>query len=481
MPNEVELKFDLERGDVALVREAPVLASARSEAREHETVYFDTARHTLRQAGYSLRIRRTGDRFVQTLKHRNGGSVGLFVRGEWETEIPDLAPNLEAIKAGIAKRLATRIGSDPLLPLIRTRFSRIRWIVDYRGSRIEIVLDEGRVSGGEAEAPICEVEMELVRGRPKSLFSLAEEIGASVPLRLGVLSKGERGYALVEHVLGKAAGAQPLRLGAELESRAAFQIVAIACLRHFRLNEIALLSGERDVDALHQARVALRRLRTAFDLFHPILAGKEYRHLRDELRWFAAQLGAARDLDVLIAAAERPSQALKRRRDKAYEKVEAALRTPRCRSLLLRLASWIQGGVWRFRDGAAAPLGPLGRHQLDRLWRKVERRGTRIGSLDPDSRHRLRLDAKKLRYSAEFLSGLSPGRPVRPRRDRFIAALKGLQERLGEINDAGLDLPEAQSAKGSKGNSGSAPADSMIVAAQEAYDRAVEAAGYWRG
>ena len=82
MPNEVELKFDLERGDVALVREAPVLASARSEAREHETVYFDTARYTLRQAGYSLRIRRTGDRFVQALKHRNGGSVGLFVRGQ---------------------------------------------------------------------------------------------------------------------------------------------------------------------------------------------------------------------------------------------------------------------------------------------------------------------------------------------------------------------------------------------------------------
>ena len=478
MPNEVELKFDLDPGDVALVREAPVLAASPSEARDHETVYFDTAGRALRAGGYSLRVRRTGDRFVQTMKHKGGGAVGLFVRREWEADVPALEPALDALKAAPAKRVFASIGTEPLLPLIRTRFSRTRWLIDFRGSRIEVVLDEGRVVSGDAEAPIHELELELIRGKPRSLFRLAEEIGATVPLRLGVLSKGERGYALAENVLGSAAGADPVGLAPELDLRTAFQAVAYACLRHFRLNEIALLSGSRDAEALHQARVALRRLRSAFVLFHPLLVGKEFRHLRDELRWFAGQLGEARDLDVLVAVSARPSAALRRRREKAYGKVEAALGAPRVRSLLFRLAMWIEGGGWRFRNRADDRLGPFGERQLDSLWEKVARRGSKLATLDADSRHRLRIDAKKLRYSAEFLSGLHGRRQARVRRDRFIAALKLLQDRLGEINDARLALPGAS--RETAAGRGAEASAAALEPAQQAFDRAAAAAGYWR-
>ncbi|WP_165357458.1 CHAD domain-containing protein [Sphingosinicella sp. CPCC 101087] len=466
MPNEVELKFDLDPGDVTLVRAAPVLASSACDTRNHETVYFDTAGRALRRAGYSLRVRRTGDRFVQTVKHKSGGAVGLFVRREWESEVPALAPALDALKGSAAKRILTAVGADPLLPVVRTEVSRTRWMVDHRESRIEVVLDVGRVRGGDAEAPICELELELVHGKPRSLFRLAEEVGAAVPLRLGVLSKGERGYALAEGRLGAAAKAEPVALGHDMERRAAFQAIAYACLRHFRVNEIVLLSGGRDSEALHQARVALRRLRSAFALFRPALAGKDFRHLRAELAWLAAQFGEARDLDVLIAGSEEVGAELRRRRLQAYERVEAALHSPRVRSLLLDLALWIEAGTWRFRDGAGDPLGPFASNRLDRLWEKVQHRGSSIAALDPDSRHKLRIDVKKLRYSAEFLADVHAGKSHRARRDRFLAAIESLQDRLGHINDARLALR-------------SDSADSLL-AAQRAFDRATVAAGYWR-
>jgi inorganic triphosphatase YgiF len=471
MPNEVELKFDLDPGDLALVRESPPLSLAACDTQDHETLYFDTEDGALRAAGYSLRVRRTGDRFVQTLKGRNGhagngGSVGLFIRSEWEESVPAFVPSLDALKGQVAKRVRARIQGDKLKSVMCTRFQRTRWTVDYRESRIEVVLDEGSVSDHHAEAPICELELELIRGKPRSLFRLAEEIGDTVPLRLGVLSKGERGYALAERRLGAAAGAEPVGLNAQLDQRTAFRAVAQACLRHFRLNEIALLSGSRDAEALHQARVALRRLRSAFALFHPIIAGKDFRRLRGELKWLARQLGEARDLDVLIAAAEKPSAALRRRRENAYAAVEAVLHTPRVRGVILHLAAWIEAGGWRFREGAGDPLGPFAQHQLDRLWRKVERRGSKLAELDWESRHRLRIDAKKLRYSAEFLSGLYAGRQVRGRREKFVAGLKSLQDRLGEMNDARLGGIEA-------------PAE-LMAGARAAFARTVDAAVYWR-
>lgn len=474
MPNEVELKFDLDPDDVALVREAPALASTACESCDHETVYFDTAGRALRAAGFSLRVRRTGDRFVQTMKRRNGGSVGLFVRDEWEDEVPECAPVLDRLKAAAVKRVLARIGTDPLLPLIRTLFSRTRWTVDFRGSCIEIVLDEGRVVSGDSEAPICELELELIHGKPRALFRLAKEIGATVPLRLGVLSKVERGYALTEDLLGAAAGAVPVQLSPEIDQRTAFRAVANACLRQFRLNEIALLSGRRDAESLHHGRVALRRLRSAFVLFRPILVGKEFRHLREDLRWLAGQLGEARDLDVLIARSARATADLRRRRDKAYAKVEATLRAPRARALLLRLAAWIEGGNWRHRDAADDPVGPFAQHRLDRLWEKVARRGSKLAELDADSRHKLRIDAKKLRYSAEFLSGLHANRKARARRDRFVAALKTLQDCLGDINDARLGLA------GRSADGGADPSDTELLPARQAFDRAEAAAGYWR-
>ena len=182
--------------------------------------------------------------------------------------------------------------------MIATRFTRTTWRLHYGGSDIEVVLNEGRVRADGASAPLIELELELKRGRAVDLFALAASIDESAPLRLGLMSKNERGYALAAGELGRPAKAEPVRLDAAMSDGAAFRAVALSCLRHFRRNEIALLAG-RDAEALHQARVALRRLRTALTLFRHAVRGKPYREVREGLRWLAGRLGEARNLDVL--------------------------------------------------------------------------------------------------------------------------------------------------------------------------------------
>lgn len=491
MAHEVELKFDVE-ADVdadALARSAGGLAGAAREEKAHETVYYDTKDGALRRAGFSLRVRRSGGRYVQTVKRKSGRSAGLFVRQEWETEVSRLGLHERALQATPLKSLLKTVKAEALAPLIRTEFRRTAWTIDHKGSRIEVVLDEGEVRSGRTKAPLRELELELKAGKPRLLFDLAREIGAKVPLRLGVLSKGERGYALAERRLDRCARAEPIALAPTLSEGEAFRAVAFDCLRHYRLNEMVLLE-RRDPEALHQARIALRRLRAALSLFRTTVRGKEYQVLRDGIGWLAGQFGDARDLDVVLAAeAENadehlPRHRLLKARDKAYAKMETALRSDQARALMLRLALWIEMGAWRFRERSTRDVGALAAEQLERQWRKVRRHGSRIAKAKGQELHRLRLDVKKLRYSAEFLAGLHGKRSTRVRHDRFIVALRDLQDRLGDLNDAEATAAVvSRLAPGLRGSADRirslAEADEAVTEAREALDRAAAAAGYW--
>ena len=327
---------------------------------------------------------------------------------------------------------SARPSATALKPLVRTSFTRTAWQIAHHGSQIEVVLDEGTVGAGRKRTPFIELELELKQGKPAALFALAEEIGRAAPLRLGMRSKNERGYALAEGRLDRPAKADALQLDPGMSEADAFRAIAFACLRHFRLNEMALLAA-RDPDALHQARVALRRLRSALTLFRHTVRGRDYQQLREELRWFAGQLGEARNLDVLLAPDAPPPfaddaalrAALQAEREAAYDRVMAALELERARALLLRLALWLEAGGWRFKPRAEGDVRALAAHQLERQWRKVRRRGAELGTLDADAEHQLRIDIKKLRYSAEFLASLYTGKPAAGRRSRFIAGAEG--------------------------------------------------------
>lgn len=483
---EVELKFDIGEGGAEAIRQAAILSGTRPKARWQDSLYYDTPDGALRRAGFALRVRRSGRRYIQTIKRGTGPEAGLFVRQEWESEVPGFAPDLDAVEASPLRR---RLGAvDGLVPLIRTRVRRTAWQVRHHDAWIEVALDEGSVAGGGTRAPLAELELELLNGQPAAIFDLAEEIAAHAPLRLGVLNKLDRGYALAEGRLGRAAKAEPVEFDLPVTEADAFHAIVQSCLRHFRLNEMVLLEG-RDVDALHQARVALRRLRAALSLFRPLVHGKDYEHLKEELRWLASQMGDARNLDVLIErigddAALR--ETLAPLRDRAYDRVEDALRAQRTRALMLRLSTWTELGRWRRRKRAGHDLAALAEKRLEHRWRRVAKGGGALAELDVKARHELRIMAKKLRYAAEFLAPLQGNSDRAADRDRFLSALKTLQERLGDLNDAASAEALAAHLPGGVQDAiraVHAPRDQAraLRSAERAFRRAEALAGYWRG
>ncbi len=490
MGREVELKFDIEAGGAGRIGRSDLLGAAPAERADFETLYFDSKDGALRRAGYSLRIRRSGDRHVQTIKRKKASAAGLFVRQEWEEEVPDFRLRAEVLKRGPLKRWAARAEAGELVPLVRSEITRSAWQIRHRGSRIEVVLDRDRICVGEIEAPIGELELELKRGRPAALFDLARSFGEAASLRIGVMSKSERGYALAEGRLGQAAKAEPARLEPCASEADGFAAIAHACLRHYRLNEMVLLE-RADPEALHQARVALRRLRSAMRLFRPTLRGKDEQKLRDELRWFARHFGEARNLGVLVERLEAAKTdddviaPLREALTKAHRRIARALRSKRGRALFLELILWVETGSWRDQERSSEALAGLAGEQLDKHWRRVAKRATNLEAQGPEQRHRLRIAVKAMRYSAEFLAPLFADKAVAARRDRFIGALKALQDRLGELNDAwtagqmSQDLP-ARLRQAIAAAHPQADTEKAIAAASKALKRADAAAKYWR-
>jgi triphosphatase len=444
---EVELKLELSREDVARFAELPELGGRLSRPVRQISVYFDTPKDDLRKAGFSLRVRRVRGRSVQTLKLDEG--AGLFSRAEWEWKVTGPEPDLSLLEATPAgpllrsTRLSKRIG-----PRFEIRVRRRSRTVRRGKSEIEVVLDEGEAVCGELAAPIREVELELKSGREAALFDLARELGGKVPLRLGVRSKAERGYALVRpsRRRGRAVKAEPLALGPDMAVADAFAAIVHACLRHFRLNE-PWVERKRDPGALHQSRVAMRRLRSAMTLFRPVVRDEHYDRLRDELRWLTGQLGEARNIDVFSArmskrrggkgskveAAFRAS--LAGARASAYDRVVEALGSARLRALIIDLLAWVEAGLWRSGAKAKRPLEAFAEKQLSKRWKRVRRAGARLRFLEAEPLHRLRIDIKKLRYASEFFSGLAASEEEATRRESSVAAMEELQDELGAIND----------------------------------------------
>lgn len=486
MGAETETELKLIAGDAAiaaLLRE-PGLFGGRSETRQVST-YFDTAGHALAAAGLSLRVRAIGDRRVQTVKAERATMASLFARDEWEREIAGDTPE----PADLAEAMGD-VPVDPLAPLFRTEVERVKTLFHLDDSVIEMVADRGRVVAGAAAAPIGEVELELMSGDPRALFALARRIAALAPVRLGVESKSERGYALLRVKPPKAVKAEPLRLDRDGDAAGLFAAVAGACLRHFRLNEDRLLATG-GAEPLHQARVALRRLRSALTIFRDMLTDDRYEHLRGELRWLAALLGEVRNIDVLLPRiTDREAHAtLTAARADALAAVTAALDSPRVRTLMLDLSEWAAFGAWRTAEATAAlratPARDYAAARLDRLARRLRRRGRGLAEQDDEGRHEVRISGKKLRYAAEFFADLFPSAKRERRRARFLDRLEAMQTALGDLNDlasgrallAQLGLDDAERLLGT---GDSAPPRALLAAAESAHDAVSDGKRFWK-
>ena len=429
MPREIEFKLEIDPEAAEHILQQPWLCQGRYEAKPQLSVYFDTPEGEVRRRGFTLRVRSVGDRFFQTVKTLAVGA-GLFERGEWEYEIGGIELDRECL----GRTPLAHFETAKFEQIIRSEVTRRSCRVVSDGSEIQLDYDEGEISAAGRNQRISELELELLDGNPSVVLKLARRIADSEPVKLGVMSKAERGFALADGRLGKVFKAEPVAVRPGMTVAESFAAIAGACVRHFRLNEPLVIS-KRSPEALHQSRVALRRLRAALWLFRTAISDLEFAPLRDELRWFTRTLGDARNLDVFLLQRDHldsERRRLKRQREEAYDRVVEAMNSRRCRLLMLNIIGWSSLGEWRTQAIAERPIEPYVSRRIDRLWARLVH-ARHLSHLGEEERHRLRIQAKKLRYALEFVMGLHANQ--RERQKKFAKSIEDLQETLGQLND----------------------------------------------
>lgn len=483
MADEVELKLEISNEDAGKFEASSLMASPPKKVRQIST-YFDTPDHDVVKVGFSLRIRRSGKKRVQTIKADGASAAGLFIRSEWERAVENDTPALDYVTP-LPSLLGDR--ADHIAPAFEVEIDRQSWNMVEGDATIELVLDRGEVVAGERRSPVCEIELELKSGDPAALFAFARRIDAVAPIRLGVLSKSERGYRLIGDAPARVT-AEAVILAGDTTAAQAFGQIMRSCVRQFRLNETLFLAN-RNADALHQARVALRRLRSAFSIFKPMI-GDAGLDLRTELCWLASELGNARDLDVLLKRAERGPlhDRIAAIREAAYDEMFEILSSARARLLIFDVTAWVAAADWSRTAGGEREGDRSARdfaaRALDRYRRQVKRKGRNLASLDDDARHEVRKNAKKLRYAAEFYAGLFERKGEKRRHKRFVKALEAVQDQLGTLNDLAtapevltrLDIAESPGAAELVAHGKKAR---LIEAAADAYEDFIDTKRFW--
>lgn len=402
--------------------------------------YHDTADDLLALRGLSLRLRKEGRRWVQTLKastdntlRRGEDNISLVVPNGTQPQL-DAARHVDgAASAALRKALADLPAPSPLVERCATDVWRHRCEVQLPEALIEVALDIGTIRAKGAGVPICEVEFELKQGRAAPLFDWARSWVGEGGLWLNTVSKAQRGLMLargepfaapvkaaVPHLHARLGGAMVLRsaVGAALE-----QVLA---------NASALAAGSTQAEHVHQLRVGLRRVRTALRELGPLGEAIDANWERLLARTFEA-LGRIRDLDTTlqtVAPLLRDAGAL------AFEWPTA----PPSRSAqeIVRERGFQQGlidllGFTSSEPDVASTVdvkAAIGA-RLAKLDDQVRRAAKRFESLPSADQHQVRKRLKRLRYLAEFVTTLYKRDAVH----RFVESLEPAQDALGRHND----------------------------------------------
>jgi triphosphatase len=515
IPTEFEIKLKLPSAKPIRLAQMPGFRQTKRTPRNEKlvSVYFDTDRLKLAKRGLTLRVRRVGRKHVQTIKSSDGGP---FERGEWETPVADDHPDLKAARGTPLNPLLDKKTKQQLHPVFETRVRRRTYLLKTKTSEVALAIDRGEIDTGRSSVPLHEIELELKHGDKADLFELAQTLARTTSAELAVKSKSERGYELVEGVVDAVARGDNPVIATDASAASAFRAIAATCLKQVIANKAAVLA--ENPDGVHQMRIGLRRLRAALSLFSEILPAHSTAKIKAELRWLTDELGPAREFEVLLVRVVAPleqrsteiagirslSRDLQEERRLALQRATAAVSSTRFRDLALDVACWIEVRAWQdiqddplLRERSVAPVETIARAQLDRRWRKIRKRGRSLATLDPDRRHKLRIQAKKLRYAAEFFETIFASKTADKRRKAFMKSLRDLQQCLGELNDIAVHenlstaVAEASAAR-SKQPPSRAFAAGLVVGHEEArlqsvmndavraYDCFREAKPYWQ-
>lgn len=440
-PTETEIKLEVSPTAWPGLSEA---MSNSTEAIALHAIYFDSPDETLSKARLSLRLRREGDRWFQTLKAPGSSPLG---RHEDEVEVQVLpdgpAPELDLERHVFgqgrkALRAALGMQADDGWPTLQLRFEvrvqRRTKTIQHGDSSIEVALDDGQVLAAGRSRPIRELEMELVEGNATDLLDAARQWRARHGLWLNTVSKAERGALLVHGELhGPAKGAAPPTLAGKGKPRHGEFTAAVldTCLGQIVGNASEIVLGSQGDDHVHQLRVGIRRLRTALRELPDLTDARD--QLEPVLVDVFRALGERRDrthvlkkVEPLIASAGGPALRMPAGFHEGTDPIELVRREAFQDALMALLALAEQQHRSKGR-GLRRAL----RARLDKLHRQVAQGGKRFARLNEEHQHQVRKRLKRLRYLGEFAAPVFGQNVAKA----YLTNLKPAQDALGDYND----------------------------------------------
>jgi CHAD domain-containing protein len=493
---EVEAKFSIpdERTFQRLL-ETTTLAGFRLEeptVTDLHDRYLDTADGAFLAGGYACRLRRQNGQTIATLKGLGSASGAVHRRVEHEVDLPGPLPP-QLWPASPARQIALRLGGEePLVSLFEIRQSRHRRrLRDGPRAVAELNLDRVRLPLGHmATTTTLELEAELLPdGDEEDLERLAVELE-----RWGLVaetrSKFERGLALIRRGTISPEGAQP-GLDAhppykeqppagertQLTPFLAIELLSTPGLGpddpmseagrkilrfHYRqmlFNEPGTRLGD-DVEALHDMRVATRRMRAAFRVFGTFYRPKEIAPYLKGLRRTGRALGPVRDLDVFRVKVQAYLSTLpelqqggldgfltvlQAQRDASRYRMLAYLDSEKYARFKERFGQFVEtegmgsqpvtldGGEPRpYRVRHVAPVAVYERLAAVRAYDEwVHVTGPDTPNPPPERLHALRIACKRLRYTIEFFREV-----LGPSTKALIKEIVMMQDHLGNLHDA---------------------------------------------
>lgn len=450
-PVEVELKLIVPPGRLGEFREYALLrlpVRNKGVVRRLDATYYDTANHDLFRAGLSLRVRRSGKQFTQTMKRLSFADP--LSRQEWEVPVTAMVPDPGLLPVAEIGSPFEAVVSETFLPIFSTKVRRHILVVDAADTQIEMAFDDGMIEAGPDQELISEIELELKHGRPAALYELGLSLMDAGPLIRGMESKSTRGYALVSGETPKAvkAAASKLERGDIVDD--AIAGLMSDCQHQILANLLPACSEQPE--GIHQLRVALRRLRTLLWILRRELAAPSLKALEGDAKDLAKRLGPARNWDVFtestlsnIENADLQDVSFSGLRNAcmpfrvdSYSVVRETIADPKINRFLLMLGLVIEQRSWRSDTGSATltilaePASKFSARILTRIGRKARKLGRNFTQLHPEERHKLRLTLKKLRYALEFFLPLYSGQASTA---KYLKRLSRLQDALGQDND----------------------------------------------
>jgi triphosphatase len=442
---EFELKFQ-----VPPQRRAEVLAALRHGPvkKEHlQARYFDTPQAALQEAAMVLRVRKEGRRWVQTVKCAD--APGAFDRLEHNAPrragpAADLALHDGTPAAPLLQAALERTGETAadLQPVFATDIVRLARTVTTAQTEVELALDEGRLVLGQREQPVLELEFELKAGLPSALIELAQEWCTRHGLWLDPQSKAMAARRLDAAEPPAAVMATAAKVTPDAQVPELIAGVLASALEQVLGNAREVATGQATDKHVHQLRVGLRRLRSVLRELRslPELSSLPV-PVEERLTALFRQLGEHRDALVLVPQLERQladahAPVLARDPQAPVPDIAAAVRDSAFQSAMLAVVA-VQQRLFEGLPPATTSRKALRRavsKRLGKLYVQSLQAGGDFAALAEPDRHRIRKRLKRLRYLSELMRPLYPGRKV----DRFVGALKDLQDALGEYQDAAV-------------------------------------------